>query len=189
MTLKKLRVPSVFPLSSQAQEALTASICGLITLAFVDCAFLLLSAPGATPLSVCACVRGKCVARVRARFRERIHVHVSMSMFVCVRGRVCDHSYACTCGCGSGICARMRVWVSGCASPHIGSSGMQTHTNSFSVPDYSLATMAASPAALPGTAGRDTGELHGEAMHWQGLLVAQSIIMLLVYLLHVRHTR
>jgi len=76
-----------------------------------------------------------------------------------------------------------------CASPHLGCSGMQTHTNSSSVSDYSLSTMAASSGALPGTAGRDTGELHGVAMHWQGLFVAQPIIMLLVYLLHLRHTR
>ena len=85
----------------------------------------------------------------------------------------------------------VRGCVRGCASPHLGCSGMQTHTNSSSASDFSLSTitMAAYHAALPGTAASDTGELLGEAMHWQGLLVAQPIIMFLVYLLYLRHTR
>ena len=77
----------MFTPCSQAQEALTASICGLITVALVDCAFLLLSAPGAKPLSVFACVREKCVCarvRINAHFRERVHVHVCVCVYVCL---------------------------------------------------------------------------------------------------------
>lgn len=43
------------------------------------------------------------------------------------------------------------------------------------------------PRLTPRLTARDAGELHGKAMHWQGLLLAQPIIILIVYLL--RSTR
>ena len=43
------------------------------------------------------------------------------------------------------------------------------------------------PLLTPRLTARDAGELHGKAMHWQGLLLAQPIIILIVYLL--RSTR